>query len=55
MIIIDSVAELLRGEYDTFNLRNLMIQQLTVELWKLAHVHNMAVICVNQVSMLQLQ
>lgn len=50
VIIIDSVAALLRSEYDSFNLRNVIIKQLATELWKLANTYRIAIICVNQIS-----
>ncbi|KAG8196493.1 hypothetical protein JTE90_012309 [Oedothorax gibbosus] len=50
VIIIDSVAAVLRCEYETLSSRTLMIQKLALEVWKLANLYGMAVICVNQVS-----
>ncbi|GIY19460.1 DNA repair protein XRCC3 homolog [Caerostris extrusa] len=50
IIIIDSVAALLRCEYDSLNERTSLLLQLATEIWKLANINGMAVICVNQVS-----
>ncbi|GIY11602.1 DNA repair protein XRCC3 homolog [Caerostris darwini] len=50
IIIIDSVAALLRSEYDSLNERTSLLLQLATEIWKLANINGMAVICVNQVS-----
>ncbi|CAL1295319.1 unnamed protein product [Larinioides sclopetarius] len=50
IIIIDSVAALLRCEYDSWSERTSLMVQLATEIWKLANIHQMAVVCVNQVS-----
>ncbi|GBM19749.1 hypothetical protein AVEN_897-2 [Araneus ventricosus] len=50
IIIIDSVAALLRCEYDSWSERTSLMVQLATEIWKLANIHQMAVLCVNQVS-----
>ncbi|GFQ69672.1 DNA repair protein XRCC3 homolog [Trichonephila clavata] len=50
VLIIDSVAALLRSEYDSWNERLSLLHQLANEIWKLANIFGMAVFCVNQVS-----
>ncbi|KFM64075.1 DNA repair protein XRCC3, partial [Stegodyphus mimosarum] len=50
LIIIDSVAALLRSEYENSSIRTQLIQKIASEVWKLANYYQMAVVCVNQVS-----
>ncbi|GFT20085.1 DNA repair protein XRCC3 homolog [Nephila pilipes] len=50
MLVIDSVAALLRSEYDSWEERLSLLLKLANEIWRLANVFGMAVICVNQVS-----
>ncbi|XP_035221283.1 DNA repair protein XRCC3-like [Stegodyphus dumicola] len=50
LIIIDSVAALLRSEYENSSVRTQLIQKFASEIWKLANYYRMAVVCINQVS-----
>ncbi|XP_071033003.1 uncharacterized protein [Parasteatoda tepidariorum] len=50
LIVIDSVASLLRSDLESINERTTKIQEIGAEIWKLANVFGLAVICVNQVS-----
>ncbi|XP_054720202.1 DNA repair protein XRCC3-like [Uloborus diversus] len=50
ILVIDSVAAVLRCEYESMNMRTLLILQLVTQLWNLANNHQMFVICVNQIS-----